>query len=158
MGFDFNADEVFAMAVQMEQNGQRFYRNAAEKAEGEDQKALLNRLADMEKDHEDVFVAMRSELGRKEGGSTVFDPHGEAELYLKALADTQLFFDKSVDVTSMEEILKTAIQAEKDSIVFYVGMQKAVPERLGKGKLDRIIEEEMGHVRLLGGELLKMRR
>ena len=30
MGWDFNADEIFEMAEQIERNGAKYYRNAAE--------------------------------------------------------------------------------------------------------------------------------
>ena len=43
--------------------------------------------------------------------------------------------------------------AENDSIVFYLGMKDLVPEKAGKAKLDAIIREEMGHIRLLSKEL-----
>ena len=58
----------------------------------------------------------------------------------------------------MEEILKTAITAEKDSIVFYLGMKDVVPTHLGKEKLDDIIKEEMGHISLLSKELLELKK
>ena len=44
----------------------------------------------------------------------------------------------------MKQILKGAIEAEKDSIVFYLGMKNAVPENLGQDKIEAIIQEEMG--------------
>ena len=58
----------------------------------------------------------------------------------------------------MEEILKTAISAEKESIVFYLGMKDVVPAHLGQQKLDDIIKEEMGHIRLLSKELLELNK
>jgi rubrerythrin len=83
----------------------------------------------------------------------VFDPEGESVLYLRALADTRVFFEKAIDTSSMREILKDAITAEKDSIVFYLGMREMVPEKMGKARMDAIIKEEMGHIRLLSKEL-----
>jgi len=59
--------------------------------------------------------------------ATAFDPEGEAALYIRSLADTRVFFEKKIDTSSMEEILKEAILAEKDSIVFYLGMKEMVP-------------------------------
>ena len=158
MSFEFSADEIFNMAEQMERNGQKFYSAAAEAVQGADHKKLLLELAEMEVDHEKTFKAMRSELTRKEKETNVFDPDGEAALYLKALVDTRVFFQKEMDVSSMEKILKAAIEAEKDSIVFYLGMKNAVPEELGRGRLDAIIKEEMSHVRLLSRELVKLHR
>ena len=46
------------------------------------------------------------------------------------------------------------ILAEKDSIVFYLGMKEIVPENLGKTKIDQIIKEEMAHIKLLSKELV----
>ena len=54
----------------------------------------------------------------------------------------------------MVEILKSAIEAEKDSIVFYLGMKEAVPKNLGKGRIEAIIKEEMEHIRMLSKELV----
>jgi rubrerythrin len=86
----------------------------------------------------------------------VFDPDEESCLYLIALADTKVFFEKPDPGTDMREILKSAIQAEKDSIVFYLGMKGLVPEKLGRTKIDGIIAEEMGHIRLLARKLKEL--
>lgn len=158
MGYDFNANEVFVMAEQMERNGARFYRNAAEKVSDEESRKFLNGLAAMEDQHEKTFIAMKAELTEKEKQETVFDPAGEGILYLHALADTRVFFKKEIDLTSMEGILKSAIEAEKDSIIFYLGMKAAVPVHLGKDRLENIIQEEMGHVRLLSNKLAALKK
>ena len=158
MSFEFSADEVFEMAEQMERNGQQFYNTAAAAVPGEQHKKLLLELAGMEVEHEKTFKAMRSELTKKEKDTNVFDPLGEAALYLKALVDTRVFFQKDMDISSMEKILKAAIEAEKDSIVFYLGMKNAVPKELGRNRLDEIIKEEMSHVRLLSRELVQLNR
>lgn len=158
MSYDFSADEIFEMAEQMERNGQKFYRAAAEAVDEDDKKKLLLELADMEVDHEKLFQQMRAELSGKQKASTVFDPEGESALYLRALVDTRVFFEKEMDVSSMEKILKAAIEAEKDAIVFYLGMKNAVPESLGKDRMDHIIKEEMGHVRLLSRELMQLKK
>ena len=158
MSYDFNADDVLAMAEQIETNGAKFYRSAANSTSDPDNKKFLLDLAAMEDQHENTFKAMRAELSEQEKESTVFDPEGEAGLYLRALADTRVFFEKEIDVTSMEAILKSAITAEKDSIVFYLGMKEAVSEGLGKGRIDKIIKEEMGHIKLLSGKLVAYRK
>ena len=158
MRYDFNADEVFEMAEQMERNGEKFYKSAAATIDDETHKKLLLELAAMEVDHEKTFKAMRSDLKAAEKSATVFDPEGDAALYLRALVDTRVFFEKKVDVSSMESILKAAIEAEKDSIVFYLGMKNAVPDKLGKDRIEGIIKEEMGHIRLLSRELAQLKK
>ena len=158
MSYEFNADEIFEMAVQMEINGAAFYSKAAEGTTDEACKKLLTNLALMEKAHEKTFAELRNELTQKEKQATVFDPEGESELYLKALVDTRVFFDKEMDPSSLESILKEAITAEKDSIVFYLGMKDIVAGDQGKKRIDGIIKEEMGHIKILSKELMKSRK
>ena len=156
MSIDFNADEVFEIAEQIERNGAKFYRAAAENVSDSDHKKLLLDLAAMEDEHEQTFKTLRSNLSRDEKVMTTFDPEGESEGYLRSLADTRVFYEKEIDTTSFKEILKSAITAEKDSIVFYLGMKDVVPAHLGQQKLDGIIKEEMSHIRLLSKELLEL--
>lgn len=153
MKYDFNADEVFKMAEQIEKNGADFYKNAAANMpEGEEKKLLLD-LSDMEVLHEKIFSELHAELGSRAKEETTFDPEGMAAQYLKALADTRVFYEKEIDTTSMKEILKEALVAEKDSIVFYLGMKELVPGEFGKDKLDDIIKEEMLHIKIIGNKL-----
>jgi rubrerythrin len=154
MSYDFNADEVFEMAEQMERNGAKFYRDAAETAADPSNKEMLIGLSKMEEAHEKIFESMRADLTAAEKASTVFDPSGEASLYLRALVDSRVFFKKEIDVTSMVEILKSAIEAEKDAIVFYLGMKEAISQNFGRDRIEAIIKEEMGHIRLLSKELV----
>ncbi|MBL7181139.1 MAG: ferritin family protein [Pseudomonadota bacterium] len=157
MSYDFNAEEIFAMAAQIERNGARFYKDAAAGVSDPESKKLLLDLAGMEEGHEKTFQEMRKQLTAKDRQPTVFDPDGESTLYLKALADTRVFFEKEIDLSSMREILKAAIAAEKDSIVFYLGMKEAVPDNLGKQRIDGIIKEEMYHIRILSKELVALK-
>jgi rubrerythrin len=154
MSYDFNAEEIFLMAEQIERNGAQFYRSAAESIQEQESKDLLLGLAGMEDEHLKTFQTMRSALTEKDMQPTVFDPAGEAVLYLKALADTRVFFEKKIDISSMKGILTAAIAAEKDSIVFYLGMKEAVPDKFGKQRIDAIIKEEMHHIQILSKELV----
>ncbi len=157
MAFDFTAKEIFEMAKQIERNGVAFYQKAAESVSDAGEKEMLLDLAKMEKDHEATFVKMEAELKKQESTPTVFDPEDQAAQYLKSLADTRVFFEKEIDLSSIKSILKAAITAEKDSIVFYLGMKELVPEKLGKERIDAIIKEEMSHIRLLGRKLVSAR-
>lgn len=163
MSILFNADEIFEMAEQIERNGAKFYRKVAEKAENEDSRQLLLNLAKMEDNHEKTFAAIRSELKGK-ADDNIFDPDAQAVLYLRAFADGEVFdmkVDPSERITgreTMEEVLKTAIGLEKDSIAFYTGIRELVPEKLGKGKIEHIIKEEMRHVSDLSNELKSLNK
>ncbi len=158
MAYDFNADEIYEMAQQIERNGAAFYRKAAQSVDDPSGKELLLNFAEMEVAHEKVFAELKKDLSESDKTATTFDPEGEAALYLRALADTRVFFEKEIDTTSMKAILKAAILAEKDSIVFYLGMKEMVPEGLGKAKIDIIIKEEMSHIKLLSTRLMALKR
>ena len=168
MSYDFNADEIFEMAEQIERNGEEFYRKMAESISDTRVSKFFLDLAAMETEHEKVFASMRADLSDQDRKLTVFDPEGEAALYLRALADLQVFgseekkdFILSGDLPEQDRIIKNlraALGLEKESIVFYLGMKELVPENLGKNKIDKIIKEEMGHIRLLYGFQKKLLR
>lgn len=152
----FNIDEVFEIAEQIEKNGAVFYTKAAERFSDYSKKSVFLKLADMEKEHEKRFHTMRLEIAKKEREISEFlDPTGEAAKYLQAIANSKVFDIKSdptvkfKDVRSVSELLRIAIDLEKDSIIFYLGIKQFVPETLGGNKIDLIVKEEMGHVQLL---------
>lgn len=150
---EFNADDILEMAVMIERNGAIFYRDAAKIVDDDKQKKFLSDLAAMEDDHEKTFSDMRKDLEKEETFLTTFDPESENAQYLKALADSRVFTDTKKTGTTMKEILGSAIQAEKDSIAFYLGMKELIPEKYGKSKIDDIIKEEMSHIRILASKL-----
>jgi rubrerythrin len=158
MMYDFNADDIFEIAEQLERNGAAFYRQAAAAVADASAKEFLLQLAGMEDDHQKTFAGMRAQLNADEKEATVFDPEADAVAYLRALADTRVFFEKEIDITSMAAILKDAITAEKDSIVFYLGMRDMVPQGKGRNRLDDVIKEEMGHIRLLSKKLVEAKK
>lgn len=155
----FNIDEVFEMAEQMERNGARFYRKAAENAKEAESRGLLLELAQMEDDHEKFFSNMRVRIASPEFGNITYDPNAEAAHYLQSMMHGRVFGIKG-DPTrvltgeeTLEHVLVTAIQLEKDTIVFYSGIKEMMPENLGRDKIDAIIREEMSHVTLLNRRL-----
>ena len=165
MSYYFNADEIFEMAEQIEKNGAKFYRRAAKQTTSPDIRQFLLDLAAMEDGHEKLFASMRADMLKQGQAVTVdpiFDPEGEAGLYLRAMADGHIFdvrANPDEDLTgeeSMEDIFQLAIGREKDSVVFYVGMKDMVSKKLGKDKIDGIIKEEMSHVTMLSRELAKL--
>jgi len=153
---EFNADDIFEMAVTIEKNGAVFYRDAAGQVEGKKNKDFLLELARMEDEHGVVFSNLKKELTAQEKLTTTFDPEDENIIYLKAFADSKVFFKKEKPDNSLKSILSCAIQTEKDSIVFYLGIKELVPEKYGRSKIDTIIKEEMGHIRLLAGKLAEL--
>jgi len=155
MPITFNADEIFEMAIEIEQNGAKFYREAAQNSTGEDTKKMLLDMAAMEDGHIKTFEAMRKELTEKEKADTVFDPYNEGALYLQAMADshgTEGKVSPTQKLTGQEttkEIYEIALNAEKESVVFYYGLKGYVSAKAGKDKVEAVIMEELSHIRIL---------
>ena len=155
MSIVFNADEVFEMAEQIERNGAKYYRRAAEFIKDAEAKQMLLSLADMEDSHLDIFSEMHAKLTGKEREETVYDPEELAGKYLKALADGSVFdmktdpSEKIKPDTPIADVLRYALLMEKESIVFYTGLKIYVPESLGHAQIDSIIEEEFSHITLI---------
>jgi rubrerythrin len=157
MATPFNADEVFEMAEQIERNGAKFYRTAAEKFP--DIAPILLDLAKMEDEHLKTFAAMHAELSGRELEAPVYDPDGEVLMYLRAMADGHVFdlrtdpAQQLAEKKTPEDILKMGMRAERDSIAFYAGLKESVPQKAGKDKVEAIIKEEMGHIAILDEKL-----
>lgn len=155
MSITFNAFEIFEMAEQIERNGVKFYRKAAQSISEQEVRQTLVGLADMEAEHEETFAGMRKALSDEDRELRVFDPENEVALYLQAMASGHVFDLKKdpgeqlAGTETVEDILKLAIDAEKDSIVFYLGLKDFVPVRAGKDRVEAIIKEEMGHIAVL---------
>ncbi len=163
MSITFNADEIFEMAEEMERNGAQFYREAAKNATDKRTKQVLLDMAAMEDGHLSTFQEMRKQLSGKEKAETVFDPYNESVLYLQTMADSRGYegkispTEKLTGSEKIEDIFKIAIDAEKNSVVFYVGLKDLVPDRAGKDKVEAIIKEEMGHIATLNKELAALK-
>ena len=167
MAFDFNADEIFEMAEQIEINGANFYREMADNISELSIRRLFLDLAAMEDIHKKVFAEMRANLSDQDRESTLFDPEGESAQYLRALADLRVFSqgveerftfpDGLAETEKYRKVFWAAIDREKESIVFYSGLKGLVPEKLGKDKIDDIIQEEMKHLRILSNKLTALK-
>jgi len=146
---NLNANRILDIAEQMERDGANFYRKAAGFAD-ENCRSLLLALATMECTHEDTFAAMRADLLDGELQLLVTDPARKGALYLQAVVDGKIFgADPSSELTgaeSIDRIFEIAIGLEKDSIIFYQSMKSLVPPGEGWDQLDKIIDEETGHI------------
>jgi len=159
MSLTFNAEEILEMAVQIERNGIKFYKKAAGILSDEKTKKFLLELADMEVEHEKTFTEMKNQLTEREKEPDVYDPDDQGALYLQATADGHVFNPKAdideqlTGQKTLEQIFNRAIQAEKDSIVFYLGLKEFVQQRAGKENVEKVIKEEQSHIVILNNHL-----
>ena len=154
-----NALQIFEIAEQIERNGRKFYIRAAEILKDEKSKKLMLTLAAAEKKHEEAFANMRKQISSKQRQLVTFDLDNDASLFIQAIAGAH-GFDLRKDVTEQlagnetsNDILQIAMKAEKDSIVFYVGLKDFVTTAIGKEQIEGIIQEEKKHLIILNKEL-----
>ena len=164
MSLTFSADEILETAERIERNGQHYYRRAAEQITDEKGRKLLLGLAEMEVHHEQIFKDMRAGLSERQKQPQVYDPNDELAMYIQALADSHIFNTKEdpadtlTGEESLEDILRTAIQLEKDSVLFYQGMAELTPDKASKAKVEQIAKEEVQHVNMLSASLATLRQ
>ncbi|MCU0572032.1 MAG: ferritin family protein [Syntrophobacteraceae bacterium] len=152
----FSASEVFDIAIQLEENGERFYRKAVLQVRDEDLRELLIWLAEQEMHHRESFVKMKSDVKRaledrwaeEASGAILQSAMGEHGFSLDEVS-----FSSIPDVTAL---LKVAIGFENDGIVFYELIRSFVDDAATLIQLDRIIQEERAHVRLFEERLKSM--
>jgi rubrerythrin len=163
MAIVFNADEIFEMAIRIENNGAAFYRKAAGLQSDTKNQKFLEGLANMEDQHQKIFTEMRTTLTEKDKDPKVFDPYDEVSQYLAAMADTlggegsPSVADSLTGDETLEEILRIAVGLEKDSILFYLGIKDLITSKSGKDRIDEIIREERRHVAQLSNLLEKLK-
>ncbi len=155
MSITFNAFEIFEMAEEIERNGAKYYREAAEKASDKKTKRMLLDMAAMEDEHLKTFVEMRKELSGREKEPMIFDPDNQAAMYLQVMADARGMEGRIGPTTKLtgnetiKEILDIAVNSEKDSVVFYLNLKGLVPVKAGRDKVEEIIIEELSHITTL---------
>jgi rubrerythrin len=155
MSITFNADEILEMAEEIERNGAKFYRQAAKIAPDEKVQQRLASMADMEDGHLETFKQIREQLSEREKQPTTYDPENQAALYLRAMAEAHGCEGKispTQELTGQEtvdELIEIALNAEKESVVFYTGLKELVPVNAGRDLVDEIISEELSHITTL---------
>ena len=157
MVMTYTADEIYEIAEQIEKNAAEFYLEAAERCPNEDIKDMLLDMSETENEHLKTFQEMRDKLA-EEAGLSIFDPLGRSSAYLQTIADARTWegrVNPTQDLSGNEtakEIIEIALEAEKEMVVFYVGLKDLVYFKAGKDKVEEIIIEELKHI----SALLKM--
>jgi len=149
MSISFSGSELINIAIGIEGRGIVFYDVMASSTKDTAAREVFHYLADMERNHIQIFQAMLSEADKYQPPQA-----GEYTAYLQALVDSAVFSDDLVTsemATRAEsdiEALELAIGAEKDSILFYYEMRDIMPQR-AQPTVNKIIAEEKSHLRQL---------
>jgi rubrerythrin len=158
MAVKFNAFEVFEIAEQIERNGTNFYIRAAELFDDPDICRMFLALAEWEKEHERTFARMKQQVSEQsrrkntsEAGDLLPDPRVMAGLAVFGIRTDPT--EELRGKQNKKDIIRRAVEKEKDSIVFYHGLKEFVSAEADKDRIDDIIKEEMGHIVILDQSL-----
>ncbi len=155
MDVELNGHETLQIAEKIERNGAKFYRKAAVVCGDPEACRLFVKLAQWEARHIEVFRQMREELAEQSWELGRFTPDRLNGVDAQAMAGLAVFgiraepADELSGRETRDEILRMAIEKEKDSIVYYTGLKDFVPREADKDVIADIIQEEMKHVRIL---------
>jgi len=145
----FNAVDVFKIAETIERDGAKFYNDAARLFADYDISELFIKLAEWEILHEHIFAKMREKLTHEH---PKLGPGTDEYKAVAALSTFSLWsgpYKQLENIDGREDVLKQALQKEKDTIVFYVGLKDFVAENEDKEIINDVIKEEMKHIAIL---------
>ena len=141
----FSLKDIIDIAIQLEQNGEKIYRRAAEKIQNSSLSTLLEWLADEEAQHAKWFEAL---IDTVTGTGDFQEQEKMGRALLKNAVGTQSFTLEDADFSSIEKIedlLKLAIEFEKDTVLFYGMLQPLIQDQETLDQLHVIIKEEEDH-------------
>jgi rubrerythrin len=151
MGNIFAASEIVELGIQIEKNGRDFYNTLVKQTKSERAADIFKYLAGEEEKHILVFQKILEKTEKYEPPKIYAD---EYLAYMNALAGEYIFTQKdqgriiAEKIKSDKEATDTGIKFEKDSILFYVGMKKVVPDYDHK-VLEELILQEQNHLKQL---------
>ncbi len=144
----FSASEILDLAIQIEENGEHFYRNAMPKFSDPALLEMLFWFAEQEKRHREFFIKMKRAL-----------PHGAEERWAEQLSGAllrggladHLFSMDEVDLDAIRDVkmfCRIAIGLEQDTVMFYEIIASFVTDSNTLEQLTALINEERKHIEL----------
>jgi rubrerythrin len=145
----FTSVDILDVAIQLEKNGEKIFREAVEKVNQRELAELLEWVADQEKEHIKWFLELKEKIKEP------FDDPLIQEMGREILQDTLkgASFDlKNVDFTKIDEVrelLNVSLEFENDTVIFYELLLGFVEDPETQELIEKIIDEEHNHAKLL---------
>lgn len=151
MGNILSGSEIVELGIQIEKNGRDFYNSVYSNSKNEKAKAIFKFLSQEEEKHVKVFQGILAKTQK-------YEPQGldsdEYYSYMTILASEHIFTQKdegkdaAKTIKNDKEAVQRGIGFEQDSIVFYEGLKKIVPDYDQK-IVKEIIIQEQSHLKQL---------
>ncbi|MGA2404776.1 MAG: ferritin family protein [Syntrophobacteraceae bacterium] len=146
----FTASELFDLAVRVEENGERFYRDALGSVKRDALRNLLGWLADQELQHMSAFLEIKERIGDKTKPAPSLSSLSRQAL--RSAMGRHVFSLDELQIGSIrdeEEILRAAIEFEEDAILFFEFIGSFVSDPGALSILEQLRAEELKHKLLL---------
>lgn len=145
----FTLSDICTIAVQIERNGERIYREGGRRAGDPQMAQMFNWMADEEMRHAQWFEGLNL-------GSRVPPGHEEIESIgrslLQEMMKDQVFSlddDRMQAVVDLTGLFELSMEFEQDTILLYETLRTFIDDADTLAQLDRVISEEHGHLRQL---------
>jgi rubrerythrin len=155
MTIQLTGADLVDLAMETEEQGERFYRAAAEQTSDPEAKEFFAHLADQEIRHKEVFQKLGSRAITTEIDPTSWD---EAMAYIEATVD-QAFFSKEQapirtvpEGATLSQMIRRAIDFEQQTLLYFYTLRDLV-HPANRRIVDDIVAEERSHVRRLSAML-----
>lgn len=154
--------EAFDVALNLEEEGFRFYETCAAKSKNDESRHIFLQLAGDEHEHFDIFKKLQNELGV--AAKQPIGNNADVRLYLANLVRPGVFYDiknipgESIATLNEYEVVHIGIQAEKDSILFYTEAWHNSTNSKGKKAFKKILLEERRHLNILIERLMSLKQ
>jgi len=147
----FSGSEIVELGIRIEKNGRDFYKTLVEQSQHPEAKKIFQYLTEEEEKHIAVFQNILEALPKYKPTESYPEEYFS---YLRALSEELVFTKEKTGgeiaqrIKTEREAVELAIGFERDSILFYYEIKKAV---LGSEQkiVDKLIEQEQEHLRKL---------
>ena len=140
----FTLNDLFDIAIKMEENGRAVYLNALKQSDNREVQSLVQWMADEECHHKSWFQKQKESLSATTNDLSVMLPGVIKEM----MGENSLSLDdlNLSEISTPVQMLETFIMFENDTILFYEFLEAFVDSEPVKAGLQKIIAEESTHV------------
>ena len=141
----FTIADIRDIAIQIEQNGEKAYRQASEQVTDPEIAEIFSWMADEEKRHAQWFASIESDK-ELTGEQQALEEMGRG--LLKEMIADQTFSMERKELLGAKTFLETLVQSksfEKDTILFYQFLKGVLDDDEACRQIDLIIAEEQNH-------------
>ena len=145
---NLNLSEIVKCGIQIEKNGRDFYDTASKSVRAEKVKQIFEYISNEEQSHIAVFEGIVNEVDA--GSKSAKNCPAEYSQYLLALMEENSFtkikqgYETARTIRNDKHALELALAVEKDSLLFYHELKRALEHGL-HSDIDKLIVSEQDH-------------